>query len=205
MLEVAQQAGAERMRIVGRAALALLLWSGSNAAVSLNLAGTEIPPMIRASEQTRPWPLIGSAMINRSFIPFYALALHAPTESVAEGNLGEGLTPLQLTLVWYATTLPKEQVQEHFRKLFEQVADAETLRNAGPRLDKFLGILPAAERGRRITFLYTPDGGTLVAVEGGASAQFAGIEFNRALLQMWLGPKADPAVLTGLTKPQPAG
>ncbi len=193
------------MRMVKHTALALLLWSGCGAALGLNLAGTEIPTLIRASEQARPWPLVGSAIINRSFIPFYAMALHAPNESITEGNLGGGLTPLQLTLVWYATTLPKEQVQEHFRKLFEQVADAETLRNAGPRLEKLLSILPAAERGRRITFLYTPDGGTHVTVEGGASAQFAGIEFNRTLLQMWLGPKADPEVLAGLTKPQPAG
>ena len=124
------------MRMRRQVALALLLWSGVDAAFSLNLAGTEIPPMIRASEQSRPWPLLGSAVINRSFIPFYGLALHAPSESVAKGNLGEGLTPLQLTLVWYAPALPREQVQEHFRKLFEQAADAGTLQNAAPRLER---------------------------------------------------------------------
>lgn len=192
------------MRICRQAALALLLCCSFGPAHSLNLAGTEIPAMIRASEQSRPWPLVGSAMIHRSFIPFYALALHAPTQGMAQANLGEGLTPLQLTLVWYASALPKEQIQQHFRKLFEQVADAETLGNALPRLEKLLAILPAAERGRRITFLYTPDGGTQVSVEGGVSVQFAGIEFNRALLSMWLGPKADPAVLASLTK-SPAG
>jgi hypothetical protein len=186
------------------AALALLGWMAIGPAAALNLAGTEIAPMIRASEQSRPWPLVGSAMIHRSFIPFYALALHAPAEAVAEGNLGQGLTPLQITLVWYATALPKEQVQDHFRKLFESVSDEQTLTNSGPRLEKFLGMLPAAERGHRITFLYTPDGGTQVGVEGGTSVQFAGIEFNRALLSMWLGPKADPDVLAGLSGKAPA-
>ena len=186
------------------AMLALLGWLATGPAAALNLAGTEIAPMIRASEQPRPWPLLGSAIVHRSYIPFYAVALHAPAESIAEGNLGEGLTSLQLTLVWYATALPKAQVREYFRKLFESVSDKQTLANSGPRLEKFLSMLPAAERGHRITFLYTPDGGTQVAVEGGSSVQFAGIEFNRALLSMWLGPKADPDVLAGLSGKAPA-
>jgi hypothetical protein len=165
---------------------------------ALNLAGVEVAPMVRVPNEPRPWPLLGSAMVHRSFIPFYGLAMHGPADAGVREDIGMGLTPVQITLVWYANALPKEQVQEHFRKLFEHAADAETMARVGSRLDKFLALLPAAERGRQMTFYYSPDAGTLVTVEGGASDQFAGIEFNRTLLAMWLGPKADPDVRAGL-------
>lgn len=177
--------------------LALLLCvSVEGSAVSL--AGVDIPPLVRVESGSRPWPLLGTAMVHRSFIPFYGLAMHGPADAGQREDIGLGLTPVQITLVWYASALPKAQVQEHFRKMFEQVADAETMARIGSRLDKFLAMLPEAERGKRITLYYTPDAGTLVSVEGGETAQFAGIEFNRTLLAIWLGPKADPEVSHGL-------
>lgn len=168
-------------------------------ALAVNHAGVEIPSMVRAEGQSRPWPLLGSALVHRSFIPFYGLALHGPSDAVSQGKLVQGLTPLQITLVWYANELPKAQVEAHFRELFEQAADLETRQNSAPRLNKFLKLLPAATRGKKIVFYYDPDGGTQVSVEGGRTAYFAGIEFNRALIAMWLGPQADEVVRTGLT------
>ena len=61
-----------------------------------------------------------------------------------------------------------------------------------------VALLPAAARGQRITFTYTPDGGTHVSVENGGEGHFAGIDFNRAFLSLWLGPNADPDVRQGL-------
>lgn len=180
---------------VGAALLCLL----AGPALALNHAGVEIASMVRAEGQSRPWPLLGSALVHRSFIPFYGLALHGPSDAISQGEISQGLTPLQITLVWYANELPKAQVEAHFRELFEQVTDLETRQRAGPRLEKFIKLLPAAKRGRRIVFYYNPDGGTQVSVEGGRTGYFAGIEFNRALLAMWLGPRADETVRTGLT------
>ncbi len=173
--------------------------------VALNHAGAEIAPLIRVPNESRPWPLSGSALVHRSFIPFYGLALYAPLGTInGAEDMAAGLTPLQITLVWYANTLPKAQVDEHFRKQFEQATDAETLARIASRIDKFLAVLPAAERGKRITILYTPDGGAKVDVEGGKSAHIAGIEFNRALLSIWLGPNADPNVREALKTPPSA-
>ena len=173
------------------------LWSGS--AMAVNHAGVEIAPIIRVESQPRPWPLLGSALVHRSFIPFYGLALHGPADAVVQNEIGLGLTPLQITLVWYANELPKAQVEAHFRELFAQVTDAETRRRVAPRLEKFIALLPAAARGRSMVFYYDPDSGTEINVEGGARAHFAGLEFNRALFSMWLGPQADKAVREGLT------
>jgi hypothetical protein len=182
-------------------AFALCLAAGS--ATALNLAGVEIAPIIRAEGQQRTWSLLGSAMVHRSFIPFYGLALHGPADATSEGPLTRGLMPLQITLVWYANELPKAQVEEHFRKLFEQVTDAETRKRVAPRFEKFIELLPAASRGQSIVFFYTPDGGTRVTIENGEVGHFAGIEFNRALLSMWLGPDADADVREGLIKAPP--
>ena len=181
-------------------AVAASLWLLAGPAHALNLAGVEIAPMVRAEGQSRPWPLLGSAQVHRSFIPFYGLAMHGPADAVAHGGLSEGLTPLQITLVWYANELPKSQVQAHFRALFEQVASAETRQRVAPRIEKFIAMLPAASRGKSMVLYYDPDGGTQVSIEGGATEHFSGIEFNRALLGMWLGPAADADVRNGLTR-----
>ncbi len=171
----------------------------AGSAQALNHAGVEIAPIVRAEGQPRPWPLLGSAMVHRSFIPFYGLALHGPADAVVRGEIGEGMTPLQITLVWYANDLPKAQVEAHFRELFERVTDVETRERVAPPLQKFIAILPAAKRGTSMVFHYDPDSGTQVSIDGATRGHFAGIEFNRALLSMWLGPKADPAVRDGLT------
>lgn len=168
-------------------------------AQALNLAGVEIAPMVRPAGQARPWPLLGSALVHRSFIPFYGLAMHGPADAVTRGGISDGLTPLQITLVWYANELPKAQVQAHFRALFEQVASAETRQRVAPRIEKFIAMLPGASRGKSMVLYYDPDGGTQVSIEGGVSGHFSGIEFNRALLGMWLGPAADADVRNGLT------
>jgi hypothetical protein len=163
------------------------------------LAGVEIPLAIRAEGQQQVWYLMGTAQVHRSFVPFYGLALHGPSGAGRDTPLSQGLTPLQLTLVWYASELPREQVQEHFRKLFEQVTTPETRDRVEPRLDKFIEMLPNAVRGEQVVFYYSPDAGTRVTLSDGTAANFAGIEFNRALISMWLGPQADAAVREGLT------
>lgn len=191
---------------MGKRILAALMALGLSAgsAHAIDLAGVEIAPAIRAEGQQRVWYLMGSALVHRSFIPFYGLALHGPSGAGVETPLSQGLTPLQITLVWYANELPKEQVQEHFRKLFEQVTTPETRDRVAPRLEKFIEVMPAAVRGEQIVFYYSPDAGTRMTLGDGTAVNFAGIEFNRALISMWLGPQADAEVRAGLTG-TPAG
>lgn len=184
-------------------ACAAVLGSLMGPALALNHAGVEIAPMVRVEGQRRPWVLLGSAMVQRSFIPFYGLAMHGPADAVARGGISEGLTPLQITLVWYANALPKDQVQAHFRALFESVTSAETRQRVAPRLAKFIDLLPAAARGETMVLYYDPDGGSRITTSGGATEHFPGIEFNRALLGMWLGPAADAEVRHGLTTAPP--
>lgn len=185
------------LTLVRASMAALLLMAG--AAQAVNHAGVEFPQYVRVDGQLRPWPLHGSALMHRSFIPFYGLVLYAPREARGAEELAQGLRPVRIVLVWYANALPQDQVGDHFRKLFVQVTDEETRRTIGNRLDKFVALMPAAERGRKVVFDYSPDGGMVVTVEGGRYAHFAGIDFNRGLLSMWLGPKADAQVRAGLT------
>jgi hypothetical protein len=185
-----------KLRIVWALAAALGWWAVPVAA--LEMAGVPIPELIRVEGESRPWPLVGHAQVQRSFVPFFGLALYRPLEH-ARDDPARGLTPLRLTLVWYAPSLPAEQVREHFRKAFEKaVGDPQQYGRLARRVEKFLALLPAAARGKTVTFHYTPDAGTRVSVEGGASETFAGIDFNRAFLAIWFGPDADPGVREGL-------
>lgn len=179
-------------------ALAAALACCAGQATALEMAGVTVPALVRVEGESRPWPLVGHAQVQRSFIPFFGLALYRPLE-YAEDDPARGLTPLHLTLVWYAPSLPAEQVREHFRKAFEKAVGSEQQfeRLAG-RVEKFLALLPAAARGKTVTFHYSPDGGTRVSVEGGASETFAGIDFNRAFLAIWFGPDADPELREAL-------
>lgn len=188
----------QSMKAMTAVVLALLLALGAAKATALEMAGVTIPALVRVEGESRPWPLVGHAQVQRSFIPFFGLALYRPLEFM-EDDPARGLTPLRLTLVWYAPSLPAEQVRDHFRKGFERAVggDQQFERLAG-RVEKFLALLPAASRGKTVTFHYSPDAGTRVSVEGGGSETFAGIEFNRAFLAIWFGPSADPELRKAL-------
>jgi hypothetical protein len=183
---------AKAMKSTAALALALALSLGSVEASALDMAGVKIPELVRVEGESRPWPLVGHAQVQRSFIPFFGLALYRPVEYI-EDDPARGLTPLRLTLVWYTPSLPAEQVREHFRKAFERAAGGELeYARLGNRVEKFLALLPDATRGNSITFHYSPDAGIQVSVDGGPVETFAGIDFNRAFLAIWFGPRADP-------------
>ncbi len=189
---------ATAMKPLAALAIALALSLGTGGASALDMAGVTIPELVRVEGESRPWPLVGHAQVQRSFIPFFGLALYRPLE-YAEDDPARGLTPLRLTLVWYTPSLPAEQVRDHFRKALERAAGGPAqFERLGARAEKFLALLPAAARGRTVTFHYSPDAGTEVTVEGGASEIIAGIDFNRAFLAIWFGPEADPDLRAAL-------
>ena len=150
------------MKSIAATVLALVLALGARGVSALDMAGVTIPELVRVEGESRPWPLVGHAQVQRSFIPVFGLALYRPLE-YSEDDPARGLTPLRLTLVWYTPSLPAEQVRDYFRKAFERAAggEVEYARLAG-RVEKFLALLPEAARGKSITFHYSPDAGTQV-------------------------------------------
>jgi hypothetical protein len=66
------------------------------------------------------------------------------------------------------------------------------------KVEHFVSTLPAATRGQNLVFDYVPDAGMRILVDDQPVLQMAGVEFNRTLLAVWLGPGAPAYLRDGL-------
>ena len=105
--------------------------------------------------------------------------------------------PCRLRLIWALPQLDKPGVVDYWAKALKE-AGGESYARIKPKAEHFAGVLPAATRGQNVVFDYVPDAGMRVMVDDQPVVQMAGVEFNRTLLAVWLGPAAPAELRTAL-------
>jgi hypothetical protein len=176
------------------AALCLLLGTGiASAQTSEAPADWHFPPEESALDDGSRLHLVGSATFQRNFVPFYSIALYAPISVRSRDQVLSGLSPCRLRLIWALPELDQNGVRAYWGKALAD-AGGERYPRVKAKAEHFVSTLPAATRGQNVVFDYVPDAGMRVLVDDQPVLQMAGVEFNRTLLAVWLGPAA-PAYL----------
>lgn len=170
-----------------RALLLLLLVSTANAAA---VGGHEFAERITVPGVGSNLRLSGAAVLDRNFVPFYTAALYLPASVRNTDQLLSGLSPYRITLIWDIPALDAERVDDYWRKAFAESAGPEKLARIKSGVERFLDVFGAARNGQVILFDYIPDAGMRIFVDDKPAGQLAGVEFNTALLSIWLGDKA---------------
>lgn len=155
------------------------------------------PPYVTPASGSR-LNLIGSAVLQRNFVPFYSSALYAPLSVRTTEQLLSGLAPCRIHIVWAMPELNREGVQEYWQKAMESAA-GEKFAGVRSQTERLVQSLPAAKRGQSVIFDYVPDSGMTVLVDDKPAAHLAGVQFNRTLLGVWLGTGAPKDFRTALT------
>ena len=94
-------------------------------------------------------------------------------------------------MVWQIPALDDAHVDEYWRKAFAEAAGSPgKLERVKAGVDRFLAVFGEARHGQVILFDYIPDAGMRIFVDNKPAGQLAGMEFNSALLSIWLGEKA---------------
>ncbi|HET7843448.1 MAG TPA: chalcone isomerase family protein [Xanthomonadales bacterium] len=135
-----------------------------------------------------PLRLSGSGVVSRRYLPFYAVGLYVGRGPVDGAELARGMTPCRVAIHWLVPQVAAADAESYWR---EQLAKAVPDPMARQRLDAAFARLAAAfgeaKRGDTLLLDYHPERGLRVWRNGVVAGQFAGLEFNRAVLALWLG------------------
>jgi hypothetical protein len=155
------------------------------------------PPYVTPSGGSR-LNLIGSAVLQRNFVPFYSGALYAPLSVRTTEQLLSGLSPCRIHMVWAMPELNRDAVQDYWHKAME-IAAGDRFAGVRAQTERLSQSMPAVKRGQTVIFDYVPDSGMSVLVDDKPVAQLAGVQFNKTLLAIWLGDAAPNDFRTALT------
>ena len=163
------------------------------------LQGVEFPDYVDVADWQMPLRLSGLAVQQRSYLPFYVVALYVDRARVEADPLQRGLSPARIVLHWLTPKLDADAARAYWKAEFDKrVSDAITRERLAASLDRVIAAFGSAERGDEITLDYHPDRGLRIARNRVPAGQFAGLEVNRLVLGLWLGPEAPLDVRAGL-------
>lgn len=168
--------------------LLLLAMQASAPLLARDFAGVSFEESSSVSIAPNPFVLSGVARMEKNFISYYAVGLYVPYGAKERDALITALAPLKLKLIWITPALGEASVQDYWRAAFAQsVHDKEALARIRSRIETFTKLFKELKYGDTTELEYNPDMGMRLFINGKHQGNFAGVEFNRALIQVWLG------------------
>ena len=156
---------------------------------ALELAGVKVDDTVQI--ETHQLVLNGAGVRSKFVVKVYVIALYLSEKAhTAEAVLvGNGAKRISL-----------QMVRDVSGKLFFDGLNASILANHSaaemvalePKVDrllKFISTIPELKKGETINLDYLPGLGTKIIINGVDKGVIEGIDFNRALLKIWLGQK----------------
>ena len=176
------------MRLAFLLVLVFAFFASHARAADREMAGISFAQTTPVSMRAQPFVLSGLARREKNFISYYAIALYVPYGAKERDTLINALGPLKLRLVWITPALGAKAVGEYWRQAFKQaVPEKDALARIGSRIDAFIKPFGEVKYGDVTELEYDPDMGMKLIINGKHAGIFAGVEFNRALLHIWLG------------------
>lgn len=149
------------------------------------------------------WVKLGEAEITWGYKTPYRINLMAPKGIHDSKDIRNGVQVVQFDLEWLAPSTTKEDIELHFKELIEgQIDTPESIKFNQTIINRLIKKLPEANRFDRWQFIYSPDAGTQVIIDGQSIHTVIGSEVNRALHHAWLyrDPVTTSRLLTRLLK-----
>lgn len=146
-----------------------------------------------------PLRLSGATVVQRSFLPLFAIALYVDKGEIDGAALANGMEPCRFALHWLTPELPAHDALAYWNSRFDAaIADPAQRERLRPSLERVANAFGGAHRGDVLVLDYHPDRGLRVVRNGTPAGQFAGLELNRAVLSLWLGPRTPTEVRNAL-------
>jgi hypothetical protein len=180
----------------------LLVWGAPVAARTIN--GIDFPEQVFVEDSDQALVLSGLGVVERRFLPFYAVALYVRPGRNEPAALAGGMEPCRVVIHWLTPQLEPADAQAYWLEAVARGADADALVRLKPSLERIFKALGGAARDDVLQFDYHPDAGLKVARNGTRVGHFAGLELNRLILGLWVGASADRDVRDALLGLAPA-
>ncbi len=117
----------------------------------------------------------------------YAGALYT-TEKVGSRDAALALSgPNRVEMRFVYDEVDQEKLRAAWSEGFEENNDADSLARLRSRIDRFNALFPTLHAGDAVLLDFYPGKGTQITINGEIRGVIPGRDFNRALLDIWLG------------------
>jgi len=144
---------------------------------------------IPGSEQ--PLQLNGIGYRSKFFIKVYIGALYLADRAKTPDEVLSQPGPKRMLMHFLYDEVSSEKLVNAWNEGFEDNTSPRDLTDMRDRIDRFNAMFPTLHAGDEVLLDYVPDKGTVVTIKGETRGVIEGKDFNRALLNIWLGE--DPA------------
>jgi hypothetical protein len=158
-----------------------------NPAWAIDVEGVSVPDSVNVSGKTLN--LNGAGVRTKFFFDIYVGALYLSKSVTATEQALAAAGPKRLTMSFLYDEVSREKLVDGWNEGFEKNQSKDTLAKLQGRLDQFNVMFPDAHKGDRFTFDFLENGSTVVMLKGKAAGTISGADFQRALLEVWLGKK----------------
>ena len=140
---------------------------------------------IPGSQQTLQ--LNGIGYRNKFFFKIYIGALYTVSRAKTPDEVLSQAGPKRLLMHFLYSEVSREKLVDAWNEGFEENTPAGDLAKLRKRIDQFNAMFPTLHSGDEVLLDYIPDKGTVVTIKGETKGVIKGEDFNRALLNIWLG------------------
>ncbi|MGC2165019.1 MAG: chalcone isomerase family protein [Gallionella sp.] len=154
---------------------------------AIEIAG--VKPATEVQLGTQLLKLNGAGVRTKFFFKVYVAALYLPQKQKSAEAIIAGDHQYRIAL-HMLRDLSSEKLFKAFNDAIEANHSAAELGAMGAEIKQMAGIFDAAKQvkeGDAITLDYLPGIGTQISINGTLRGTIGGIEFNRAILRIWLG------------------
>lgn len=163
-----------------------------------SVEGVELDETVTARDGTQ-LQLHGAGVRDKLFFDIYVGALYLTSTGQALDTILGSNQPARIEMHFLYDEVGREQLAEAWRNGFRDNNPDDVQAAIAGRLERFIGLFPAATEGDAFTLEYVPGDGTRVAVNGETRGTIDGAGFFHALLGVFLGPEpADDDMKAGM-------
>jgi hypothetical protein len=156
-------------------------------ASAVEVEGVSVPDSAVVAGETLK--LNGAGVRTKFFFDIYVGALYLSEHATSTGQVVDAKGPKRLTMSFLYDEVSREKLVDGWIEGFEKNQSKDSLAKLQSRLDQFNSMFSDAHKGDLITFDFLEDGTTVVTLKGKTAGAIDGADFQRALLEVWLGKK----------------
>ena len=133
--------------------------------------------------------LNGVGVRSMFIFDIYVCALYLPRKTTNAKALLLTPAPARVVMRFLLGGVGAERLRGGWRKGFRKNQDVRSMQALQDRLRRFNGFFGDVRKGDEAVFDFTAAGRTLVRINGRLMGEIPGVDFQRALLAVWLGAK----------------
>ncbi|MDQ6996423.1 MAG: chalcone isomerase family protein [Mariprofundus sp.] len=154
---------------------------------ALEIEGVTLPDTIQLQGKTLQ--LNGAGIRTKFFFDIYVGGLYLEQHASQAKTILADTGNKRITMNFLYGEVDKEKLTDGWEEGFEKNQSPKHLQNLKDRLNRFNQMFTSARRGDSVVFDFFSDGSTHVSFNGSEKGSIEGLDFQQALLAVWLGKK----------------